>query len=197
MRTHRILLAATVLCALAPLSVPSAAAEPLDLQAGTMQLGGSLAFQTIAVVPDEGDSSTMYMLAFQPTFSAFVVKGLQVGGGLSALAFFGDGADYLSTSVSLFVLVRYVIDTGSIVSPYFGGRFGASFHLPADQSASDGTFTALYVSVPMGILLVFNKRVAINLGLAVDVYAWLDGDYMKDAVQIQVPVGYLGVEAFF
>ncbi len=186
-----------VAAALAALLAAPASAEPLDLSAGTMQLGGSLTFNTISLVPDEGDSRTMYTLSFQPTFSAFVAKGLQIGGGLGALAWFGDGAEYMSTSVNVFVLVRYVIDTRTIVSPYFGGRFGASFYLPADESSSDDTSTALFVSVPMGVLLALNKHVALNLGLSVDVYAWLDGDYMEDMVQIQVPVGYVGVEAFF
>ncbi|HSA22610.1 MAG TPA: hypothetical protein P5076_14250, partial [Myxococcota bacterium] len=102
-----------------------------------------------------------------------------------------------NSQVNLFFSVRYVIDTRTIVSPYFGGKFGASFLIPSDDETDVDTSTAIFVAVPMGVLLALNKSVAISLGLEVQVYAWLDGPYMKDTVQLQVPVGYIGVEAFF
>jgi hypothetical protein len=194
MRTHRILLV-VALIALVALSAAPAAAEPLDLTAGTMQLGGSLSFVSNIYLPDEGDSQTMYLLSVQPTFSAFVVKGLEIGGGLGAQAWFGDNSEYMSTSINLFVLVRYVIDTKSIVSPFFGGRFGVAISIPDEESNAD-TGYGVAVSLPMGVLLALNKRVAISLGLSVDVTAWMSGS-MEDTVVVSVPVGYLGVEAFF
>jgi hypothetical protein len=187
---------AVAVLVLAAWSGPGAAAETLDVSAGTMQLGGSLTFNTRTDIDTDSDDdkATMYILSVQPTFSAFVAKGLELGGGLGATAYFGDNTDYYNTQVNLFVLVRYVISTGSIVSPYVGGQLGIGFNIP-DDDAGDNSY-AIHAAFPAGILLALNQHVALNIGLAVEVDAWIAGDW-KDLVTVSIPVGYMGVEAFF
>ena len=163
-------------------------AEGLSLQKGTMQLGGTATFDIEVVMPDEGDNTTGFSLNLAPSFGYFIMDNLQLFGQLSFHMGFGDLFDD-SKTFGLGVGAKYFLPLGSLVG-YAGLGVGLDLHMP------DGGDTMKYlpISVPLGILLPFNRHVALDLGTRLTYTLALDDG---GASKFHVPIGYLGVQAFF
>jgi hypothetical protein len=161
----------------------------LQITGGTMQLGGGLAFRIDAVMPDEGDTTTGYVLGIEPSFGYFIIDGLEVVGNVGVDLSFGDL--YTDSDIPIWFTVgaRYVIDLGMIIYPYAGAQVGMRFDIPNEGD----TTKWLLLDVPLGVMLALNEHVALDLGARVDVGIYLDDPGMT---QLMVPIGYFGVEAF-
>ena len=171
-------------------AVPALGAE-LDLSAGTMQLGGNVSFRGEVVAPDGGDNVTGYELSFSPNFGIFVVEGLELLVRVTAQASFGDLNENDSNLYGFDGGVRYHFPTTAVV-PYVGVELGYSVLVPKGGSSLDD-LDIFNLSIPAGILIALNESVAVDVGVRFNYQELLDGS----GSIINVPVGYLGVQAFF
>jgi hypothetical protein len=182
--------------ALLAVAAPSAEArrgEPLSTQRGVLTLGGRLAFELMHVNPDPGNSATGVMLNFSPSFGGFVVKNLLLEGALGIKVGVGDLYDNTPKVVSFAFGVQYLFNFRSIVVPYLGVRFGPLFYIPADGRLD--TRASLAFQIPLGILIALNQHVGLILGTELSVAVGVSGQ-PKETI-ITLPIGYLGVNAYF
>lgn len=179
----------TVALGTALLTATPAFAQDLDLDAGTMQIGGATSFIIDTVMPDVGDSVTGMTLSVVPTFGYFIMDNLELNVDLSLGIFMGDLYDGFPTLLGFGVGGRYFIPMGGFV-PYAGLRIGMGFRVPSQGD----TTKALAFAVPLGVLLPLNEQVAIDAGLRIVYNMSLEDGGMAS---LSIPIGYFGIQAFF
>lgn len=184
----RFITAATVL-AFALSLAPLANAEGLQTTAGTMKLGGSGTFDIDMTIPDQGDSKTGYKLNLTPSFGYFIIDNLEIGATLGVGVGFGDLYDNSSKLIGFGVGANYYLALSSFVL-HFGAGIGMGFVIP-DQGDTQKSLT---INAPIGLLMPFNEHVALDLGIQVTYIMSLEDGGNS---YFTLPIGYLGVQAFF
>lgn len=171
----------------------------LQTHAGVLTLGGSFTFSIDHVNPDgNADSRTGVLLTFAPSFGGFVVRNLLLSGTLAIQTGFGDLYDNalpysggVETTIGFGFELQYLFNYGSRVVPYLGFALGPAFAVPGGPG---DTAVAMGFAFPGGILIALNEHVAVNVGirLALEV-----GVTEVKGTILRVPIGYLGVNAYF
>jgi hypothetical protein len=174
-----------VLTSLAAWTLPRSGMKPA---AGTWHVGGSATIDIDTVFPSSGDSVSGFKLALQPSGGYFVADNLMVAGELRYEKGFGDLYDLSDSTFGLGVGARYYLETGSFIS-HFGALVGMSFTFPESGSTTKW-FT---IVAPVGVLVPMNAHVAVDLGLRASYVVSLDNEGSK----LSIPVGCLGIQAFF
>lgn len=164
-------------------------AQELNLDAGTMQLGGATSFIIDMNMPDVGDSVTGMTLSIVPTFGYFIMDNLELNVDVSLGIFMGDLYDGYPTLLGFGVGGRYFIPMGGFV-PYAGLRIGMGFLIPSEGD----TAKALALALPLGVLLPLNEHVAIDAGIRIVYNMSLEDGGMAS---LSIPIGYFGVQAYF
>lgn len=159
--------------------VAGAHAENVDVKRGTMELGGRA---TANIVLQNGVSDIF--LDLSPSFGYFVAKDVELFAGISMFVDEGD------VGVGFFGGVDWLIPARG-VRPYVGGSvgYGNTLFGIGEEAFVPGDVVTL--SGRGGLLLPLNKRVAVDLG------ARLNVDIADGTTLIHIPLGYLGVRAFF
>ncbi len=172
-----------------------ALAQDLDLDAGTMQLGGITTFTFESDSFDGADSVSGIALRVAPEFGYFVIDNLALVARFSLGIFSGDLYDDSPTLLGFGVGGRYFLPLGPVAG-YGGLEVGMGFAIPE----SGDTAKAFEIDVPLGLLIPLNSQVAIDGGLRIIYRRSLD-DCPTGAVcntgELVIPVGYFGVQAFF
>jgi hypothetical protein len=191
--TRQVLRGATLAFALLASTTPAEArrGDRLVTDAGVLTIGGRFAFELMHVNPDPGGSATGVMLNFSPSFGGFVIKNLLLEGTLSARIGLGDLYDNVPKTVGFSFGIQYLFNFRSIVIPYLGFRFGPDFAIPQQGS----TLASLGFSIPAGILISLNERVGLLIGTELAIDVGVSG--AARGTTISLPIGYLGVNAFF
>ncbi|MEQ1503661.1 MAG: hypothetical protein ABMB14_15590 [Myxococcota bacterium] len=158
----------------------AAYADPaLEIKEGTWELGGHA---TANITIDRG--VTDLYLDLSPTVGYFVGRDLELLGGLSIYV---HGQD---VGVGFFGGVDYLFPTDG-ARPYLGGTVGYNTDVftygPYQYTASD----VVTLSGRGGILLPLNRRVGLDLGVRVNL------NIADTGTSTEIPLGYLGVRAFF
>ena len=142
------------------------------------------------LIPDGGNSQSGFRLEIAPHFGVFVVDGLELLFTTAMTIPFGDLYGSAPKNIGLFFGLRYVFDLGGPVLPYLGIAFGPDFLVP-DRG---DTQTFFGFQLPLGILIALNRHVAINVGVKP---GFAFGIGSARGTWIRIPMGYLGVDAFF
>lgn len=164
--------------------------DRLQTHKGVLMLGGRLAFDVGHFNPDQGDSQSGVVLDFSPVFGGFAVRNLLLYGGLEVSKGWGDLYENDPTDFGFRFGLQYLFNYRSIVVPYIGFTLGPTFQF--FEGGNSGT--AFGMSFPAGILISLNAHVAVNIGTEVTLTIGVDD---PEATIVQVPIGYLGVSAFF
>ncbi len=164
-----------------------AGAADLQTTSGTMQLGGAVTFDINMYMPKSGSNATSYQLGFAPEFGYFIMDNLEILGVLNATMAFGDATDK-TKHIGFGAGARYILKMGAM-SPYFGLLVGMNFAIPDEGS----TVKAFDIIAPIGLMYALNEHVALDFGLKVTFSLGLD----DQGNWLMVPIGYLGVQAFF
>lgn len=165
--------------------------DRLVTDAGVLTIGGRFAFELMHVNPDPGGSATGVLLNFSPSFGGFVIKNLLLEGSLSARIGLGDLYESVPKTVGFAFGLQYLFNFRSIVIPYLGFRFGPDFAIPRQGS----TLASLGFSIPAGILISLNERVGLLIGTELSIDVGVSG--AAKGTTISLPIGYLGVNAYF
>ncbi len=165
--------------------------DRLVTDAGVLTIGGRFAFELRHVNPDPGGSATGVLLNFSPSFGGFVIKNLLLEGHLTTRVGLGDLYTNVPKTVGFGFGIQYLFNFRSIVIPYLGFYFGPDFAIPRQGN----TQASISFSIPAGILISLNERVGLLIGteLSIDV-GLTDG---ARGTTISLPIGYLGVNAYF
>lgn len=165
---------------------------PLLLTRHTMQFGGTIAIIPEVLIAENGDTDGGGNFVLQPWLGYFVIDNLEIMLGFGLTLPFGvfEGND---VNVGFEVGARYIFDF-DVVCLYAGGMFGSSFDIPDDPNASITEW--LHIGIPVGILLPFNRHVALNAGMRFQFNIHV-GEHPPGASSIQFPIGYFGIEGFF
>ena len=185
MNCHRIAIAAAAMTLALGLT---ASAGELQTTSGTMQLGGVTTFDIDMYMPEEGSNKTGYKIIATPSFGYFISDNLELNGSIQLGTFFGDLYDGFGTVLGFNVGGRYLIDMDSFYL-HLGAQIGMLINMPDE---GDNTKT-LVIGVPIGLLFPLNQHVALDAGLRVNFNMGLD----DQGNMLNVPIGYLGVQAFF
>lgn len=156
-----------------------AAGGPLNLAQGTAELGG---VGTLNLTSTPGDVDLSILLA--PQAGIFVADRLELFGGVSL--FISQGTE----AVGLAAGIRYIGNMGNN-HWYAGGGLGYGQVPLVEYRLVAPFFWGAEVSVQGvgGFLFPLNKKVAVDIGARLNVY--------PEASVIFLPMGYLGVSAFF
>ncbi len=170
---------------------PAADAAEMKLSKGTMQVGGTVTLDIEIVMPDsdELDNVTGAHLGVSPSFGYFIMDNLEL---LVAANFgmgFGDLYDGAAKDLGFGAGLKYFHRLGPVFG-YAGVTVGMDFVLPDEGD----TTKALAIGVPIGVLWPLNMRVALDLGTVVSFTKSLEDG---GSSFLNVPIGYLGVQAFF
>jgi len=179
-----------VLVALAMLVlVPTATAGDFELAKGTMQAGGAATFDIEMSMPDEGDSTTGFFLGVAPAFGYFIMDNLELFAGIGAGMGFGDLYEGAAKTFGFDVGAKYFMGFGPVFG-YAGLGVGMGFVMPDEGD----TTKALNIGVPLGVLYPLNEYVALDFGTVINYNMSLEDG---GGAFLDVPLGYLGVQAFF
>jgi hypothetical protein len=173
--------------AAAPAAAP-AQEEGLQLKAGTMHLGGTLTFDVDMFMPKEGDSQSGFRLNVAPSLGYFVSDNIEIGGQLLFAMGFGDLYDNSDKLLGFAAFGKYYVGSGKL-RPYAGVGLAMEFVMPDEGD----TTKYLAINVPIGLMYSLNSHVALDLGLSFLFAMGLD----DQGNTMTIPVGYLGVSAFF
>jgi len=168
---------------------PAANAAEMTLTKGTMQLGGAATFDIEVTMPDVGDNVTGYRLGVMPSFGYFLIDNLELFVGVNADLGFGDAYDGAAKNFGFNVGAKYFHRLGPVFA-YAGLGVGMGFMVPDEGD----TMKNLAIGVPLGVLWPLNMRVALDLGTMITYNMSLEDG---GASFLNVPIGYLGVQAFF
>lgn len=152
----------------------------LSLSHGTMKVGGHM--QMPIMIPKDGKTSVGVNLA--PSFAYFVAKSFAIGVNAGVLRQ-NLTAKNAPWGFSVGLNGTYYIDLLGPLYPYVGA--GAAITWKTKIEGFD-----YELSVPVGMLIALNTSVAIDFGVPVNFIFNNDG-YLG----ARLPVGYLGVQAFF
>ncbi len=181
------LTAGALACTLA-LTARSASGSELVLQAGTKQIGGQAMLEIDH--SSTGYSATGYHIDVSPGAGYFVRDRLEVRIGLGLDVWLGAIRQNATGSIWADVGVRYFHEVWGVVVPYAGFAVGPSFLFTNTDDAS----LSLAFSVPLGVLVPFNEHVALDAGTRFELETVIT---RGSGTTIRIPIGYLGVQAFF
>ncbi len=169
----------------------------LQLRSGTKQLGGQLSFSTSAGIPlESGNPTTSYQLNIAPTFGIFAARNFELQVGMNYSMSFGDNSEYSSKLLGVDLGGRYCIDA-YLFFVYLGLNFGLDLVFPPESTSGVSQTNILFSwGVPIGLLLPFNRWVALDVGLRIN-FSKNITDGAPNRLSVAVPVGYMGVQAFF
>jgi hypothetical protein len=154
-------------------------AEDLSIKDGTWSLGGSA---TANIVMADGGSDVF--LDLSPSGGFFVADNVELLGGISMQV--DEGAFFLGFYAGADVFLG-----GHGLAPYLGGtvQYGrARWDGPPLVALSDDSVT---LSGRAGIVLPVSRKVGVDLGGRLNLNLY-NGDTL-----LHIPLGYLGVRAFF
>jgi hypothetical protein len=175
------------LCA-TELTTAIARADEPTLARGTKQLGGQLRLDYTRDL--YGTHDTGYALAIVPGFGYFVADNFEVRVGGTVLTQWGLLYSGSTQTLGFDGGLRYHVRLGPSVAVYAGVAFGPALAIPdAGPSA-----TTLIASVPFGLLIGFNRYVAMDLGARGE-YSTLVST--RDGSALEWSAGYFGIDAFF
>ncbi len=179
-----------------------ASGEGLLLTQHTMQFGGMIGISidvysgTVLEYNDQGEpvgSEKQTMgggtFTFAPQAGYFVIDNLEI---LAELGFdipFGEANEGVDKSIFFNAGARYIFDF-SFLCVYAGGLFGMNFGIN-----DDNTMPSILLSIPAGVLVPFNRHVALDAGMRI-IFDIGVGDN-SDNFWMHIPIGYFGVEGFF
>jgi len=155
------------LASLLSLSASAFAGEPLDIHAGTMELGGS---GTVELLASNGDTFVAVLLA--PSFGYFITDNVELRAGVGIAAASGV------SSVGVDLGAQYLFP-GDSLRPYAGGHFGL------------GDNSDPVVGAQGGLLVPLSSAIALDLGARLDLILG------QGMTAVHLPVGALGVRGFF
>ncbi|MFT4622548.1 MAG: hypothetical protein ACI8PZ_001204 [Myxococcota bacterium] len=150
----------------------------LAMDAGTIQLGGSA---TVDILSSGGSTDVVLNLA--PTGGYFVVDNVELFGGIAL------GLGTIGTAWGFEVGGKYFVD----IKPnwiYFGAGLGYGVQT-IDAGIVTVSANVLNIAPQGGVLIPLGKNVGLDLGTRVNI--GLSGG----STFITVPIGMLGVQAFF
>jgi opacity protein-like surface antigen len=186
-----------IVAALVLLAAPAHAEEgTLKLTAGTFQLGGDVGLTSI-VDSTAGQTNAGFVFSFSPSAGYFVVDNLELLLALQLTIPFGDyysgGYNFLlfPKRFGAEVGARYHFNLAPRVTAYAGLQVGVGYTWY--ENAFVRNSTDLSVTLPAGVLIAVHENVAIDAGLRLILNRFFDADVWR----FTVPVGYLGVEAYF
>lgn len=155
-------------------------AKGVSLAPGVISAGGNLTM-TVAK-PNKSDA--VFGFQIEPEAEYFVTKSLALGSSfkISSGNFVNDHHPW---SYGFGLVTKYHLLLSSSVHPYVGLGGDVSWH-------TNNRPIALSLKFPLGILIPMNNRVALNLGAPFTLVFSQDGYH-----GLVVPIGYLGIKAFF
>lgn len=153
----------------------ASAAPSLSTDAWTWELGGRATVDIYALGAESEISATLF-----PRLGVFVSRHVELVGGVGL--FLADGG-----SSSAFFLGAEYLFSGANVRPYLGGTVGyGAVEYPHDRTGGD----VVAGSFLIGILVPASKKIGVDFGGRINVYFY-------DDPALHLPIGYLGVRAFF
>lgn len=164
----------------------------LKITSGTMELGGTADFRSELSIPDSGDSRTGFVLNLSPMAGYFLADGFEVAARLGLGFFLGDRYSDVADTVSFALGARYFIETKFSLVLYFGLAFGMNFLIASDSDIE--VQKSLAIEAPIGLMIPLNRHVAIDLGLMLSFVASMEE---MGGSTLSVPIGYMGIQAFF
>jgi hypothetical protein len=193
----------------------------LLLTRNTMQFGGSIGLQIdsrkfeytetvinpldptqTAEIPRTQTDTGGYF-NFSPAIGWFVIDGLELLLDFNLAIPFGDLYDGDPNVVGFNMGARYIFDF-RVICLYVGAKFGFNFSIeeeevenplvPGEFATISDTVSSFLISVPVGILVPFNRHVALDVGISLDLDIGI-GD--NPLTLIHFPIGYLGIQGFF
>lgn len=167
------------------LSVGALAKPSLTLTKGTREFGGSI--QLPIIVPKDG--ATIVGLHIAPSFGYFISDSFAINLSLqvSRQSITGENMPW---SFGLLGGGAYYFDLAAWVYPYLGLKGGLEWQTTPKQTSSKSM--NFKIETPVGVLVALNSRVALDIGIPITFTFNSDG--FKN---LFLPVGYLGVRAFF
>ncbi len=168
--------------------VPAANAKEFDLSKGTMVAGGHATFDIDMVMPDKGDNTTGYFLNLAPEFGYFIIDNLELFANIDFGMGFGDLYND-DMEFGFGVGAKYFMPLGGVIG-YAGVGVGMNMMMPEKGD----TMKYLPITVPLGVLFPFHRHVALDVGTRVTYTMALDDG---GASTLDVPIGYLGMQATF
>jgi len=166
------------------------AREPLELDRGTKTAGGAATLEFSAIMPEEGEDLTGFLLNVAPTVGYFLIDRLALLGALQVIVAFGDHRSSLPKQVGFEVGPRYYFPATTLV-PYAGVSLGLGCSIPDEGD----TGKHLTVAGSAGMLIAMNAHVGIDVGTRIQYSVSLGSGVSVG--QLTIPAGYLGVQAFF
>lgn len=149
------------------------AAPSLSTDAWTWELGGR-ATVDIWAFGVEDSSVTIY-----PRLGVFLSQNVELIGGIGV--FIDQG-----TSTAFFLGAEYLF-SGAGVRPYLGGTLGyGAVEFPREIAADVTSASFLF-----GFLVPCSRKIGVDIGGRVNLFLY------EDEPVVHVPMGYLGVRAFF
>jgi hypothetical protein len=155
----------------------------------TMAFAGSISVDTHITLSDSDDGNADATLEVFPWMGYFVIDNLELMGNLAFEIPFNDWAKTFGFSLG----ARYIWDFPSVCL-YLGGAVGFHWSVDDDWPTSPEVFTV--PTLLLGLLIPFNRHVALDVGLRLFVTLPIDEDNPY-APTIDIPVGYLGVRGHF
>lgn len=161
------------------LSLNLSAKARLAIGPGAMKAGGHIHMPI--TFPKGGHA--IVGLDIAPSFDYFVSRGFSLGISTSVgrVSLTGDHP----WKFSIFPRGIYHVEFGGLIYPYFGASAGVEW-------STEIKGIAFLLAAPVGILIALNSHVAIDFGVPVQFI--FSGDGYLGA---KLPIGYLGVQAFF
>ncbi|MCP4674938.1 MAG: hypothetical protein GY854_05425 [Deltaproteobacteria bacterium] len=154
-------------------------------------------------------------LTFAPQVGYFLMDNLELLAEFGFVIPFGDTEPTLSTNISAGVYPaewknvffnvggRYVMDLGLFFYLYGGLQFGMNFVIyeteemnldTGEMNSSSDTLTSILITVPAGLLIPFNRHVALDVGTR---FIFDIGVGDNEDFWLRIPIAYFGVEGFF
>lgn len=152
----------------------------LSLHRSAMQVGGGI--QMPISIPKNGQ--TVVGMHVAPSWDYFLAKSFSLGMSPSIERESVTGKD-IPWKFSIAARGTYYFDLGGALYPYLGAGAGIGWATKVDQ-------TNYMINTPVGMLVAINSRVGLDFGVPVAFIFDSEGYLGTD-----IPLGYLGVRAFF
>lgn len=164
--------------------------KTLQLSQGTMELGGVAAFNADVYMPDQLDNQSGFVINLDPMAGYFLAQGLEVAARLGFGLYLGEMYENSSVQLGFSLGVRYFLAIEGTILPYAGAAIGMNFVMPEDGDVQKN----MSVELPIGMMVPLNAHVALDLGLRIN---YLVSLAEHGGSKLNIPVGYLGIRAFF
>jgi len=159
---------------LVPLSA-AAAPKTLEISKGKFELGGQATVDLYFASPGDGVSARI-----APFLGGFITDNVELIGGIDLFLLEG------STAVAFFGGAEYFFES-AYIRPYVGGTLGFGSYQLIGVIGED----VVTLAARGGIVLPLNRNVGVDLGGRLDIFL------NSGEVGLHIPIGFLGVRAFF